>query len=1379
MKMKKWLTVLLAVLLAFGAFPAGSFAEEQGLFRYEVKKNGTAKITGINDTTIRTLEIPAELDGHPVTAIGSRAFINLKNLQLVVIPEGVGSVESLAFEYCTSLESVSIPDSLVSVELLAFVSCPKLKTVVVSPDHPVLAVENKALVNRKNQALIVALEHEDTGTYTVAQGIREIGGFAFDSCRFSAILLPDSVTSVGNGAFSECVNLTEIVLPEGVTKIGSQLFFGCENLVSVTIPDSLTRIGTALFGKTPALTDVRISPDHRAYKMIGSLLVDKRNKEIVSSLNNLPETYEIPEGIRIIGQMAFQGNRDLAEVVVPRGVTRIKYAAFSGCSLRVITLPATLRDIEKNAFESSKGLLIKAPAGSLAEEFSKYRYSFEAIPDESAVKEQDLFREDKADSTAEVAPEEPADEVREESFDSRVSGMYRYEVLADGTAKIISADESLTDGNIPAEVDGHPVTSIGNRAFSNCKSLQSAVIPEGVVFVGNFAFMNCTALESVSIPDSLTQICSVAFGDTPALTDVRISPKHPVYEMIGTLLVDKRDMRIITALNSTPALFEIPEGIKGIGDFAFLGSSRLTEVTVPEGVTRIGENAFSGSLRLRAVTLPASLKWIGDEAFRDYPDLLIKAPADSLGEQYARENGYRFETLRTASVAKEAADFRYRVKEDGTAEITGINDKDIEVMEIPAEVDGYPVTSIYYQAFERCRNLVSAIIPEGVTSIDNRAFWGCNQLESVSIPDSLVSIGEGAFDCGRLTEIKVSPDHPVFAVENEALIDKRDRTLVRFLGPEITGTYEIAQGIRAIGPAAFAYNTNFTTLVIPDSVTEIGEEGLALCRSMKEIVIPDSVVSIGFWAFLCCSGLESVTIPDSVTGIGPDIFYECSSLASINISPDHPVYEVIDQLLVRKADKAVIAASGAIRGKYAVPEEIRIIGERAFWGCGKLEELFIPDTVTEIVGQYAFDRNTTVRACAGSAAQEYCEENSNVRFSEITPEEYADEVRKLEQEKADREAEESVYIWTDIWNNRFYGMYAYKVMEDGTAKIVRADRELRDGNIPAELDGIPVTSIGNEAFLCCADLQSVVIPEGVVSLGRNAFWGCYALESVSIPDSLVSAGGQIFASCRKLKTIEISPDHPVFAVENRALVNRQDQTLIISLDREDTGTYTVAQGIRRIEEHAFDSCLFSSVVLPDSVTSVGNFAFSSCGNLTEFILPEGVAEIGNQVFFSCGKLESITIPDSLAGIGPGFFGHNPALAGIRISPDHPVYEMNGPLLVDKRNREIVSVLNNAPAVYEIPEGIKAIGDEAFMGCTVLTEVIVPEGVKRIGESAFCGCPNLKTVTFPAGTTELAEDAFKSSWVQLIKAPAGSPAEQYARKNGLSFEALPAGTGGAD
>ncbi len=720
--------------------------------------------------------------------------------------------------------------------------------------------------------------------------------------------------------------------------------------------------------------------------------------------------------------------------------------------------------------------------------------------------------------------------------------------------------------------------------------------------------------------------------------------------------------------------------------------------------------------------------------------------------------------------AEEKGLYRYKVKEDGTAEITGINDESLETMEIPAEVDGYKVTSIGIFAFGECFSVMTAVIPEGVTEVGGHAFANSYMLETVTIPDSLVSIGGGAFRSERLSEIILSPDHPVFAVENKALINKQDMTLVRFLGPEITGTYEIAEGIRAIGPEAFEF-ARFSSVVIPGSVTSIGEEAMEFCENLKEIVIPEGVVSIGYGAFDRCDRLESVTIPDSVTEIEGRIFWICTNLTSIQVSPDHPVYEAVDLTLVDKKKKEIISASGAIRGKYAIPDGILAIGDSAFRGCRDLEELLIPDSVEEI-GKYAFDDGTVVRACPGSAAWQHCRADNSIRFTEISPEDYAETVRKLEQEKADgTQPAAGRYFRDDEDVTLVSGLYQYTVKEDGTAEITKADEFLTDGNIPAELDGHRVTSIGSFSFHDCAKLEKVVIPEGVTSVGYGAFWNCGRLESVSIPDSLVSMDREPFSACRKLKTMEVSPDHPAFAVENGTLVNKRNMTLIYIMDREDTGTYTVAQGIRTIDDSVFANSAFSAIILPDSLTSIGNLAFRSCKNLTEIVIPEGVTMIGSQVFISCEKLESITLPDSLINIGGGIFGNNPALSAVRISPDHPAYEMIDHLLVDKRDRRIVSALNCTPEKYEIPAGIREIGYLAFQGSNDLTELTVPEGATKIWYSAFSGCEKLREITLPASMEEIGNYAFEYSRELLIKAPAGSWAQKYSEENGYRFEAV--------
>ena len=227
-------------------------------------------------------------------------------------------------------------------------------------------------------------------------------------------------------------------------------------------------------------------------------------------------------------------------------------------------------------------------------------------------------------------------------------------------------------------------------------------------------------------------------------------------------------------------------------------------------------------------------------------------------------------------------------------------------------------------------------------------------------------------------------------------------------------------------------------------------------------------------------------------------------------------------------------------------------------------------------------------------------------------------------------------------------------------------------------------------------------------------------------------------------------------------------TLFYQLDRKQTRDITVPQGIRAIAENAFNSSACSSIILPDSLTEIGSNAFGSCPNLKELVIPEGVKTIGGQAVYGCENLESITIPSTVEYIDGGLFGSNKALTKVVVSPDNPNYEMIDHLLVDKRDMKIVMALNSTPAKYEIPEGIKKIGFMAFQGSDDLEELVVPEGLTEIGTSAFSGCSKLCKITLPASVNEIETYVFEYSYHLVIKAPEGSYAQEFCKKNGYEF-----------
>ena len=507
--------------------------------------------------------------------------------------------------------------------------------------------------------------------------------------------------------------------------------------------------------------------------------------------------------------------------------------------------------------------------------------------------------------------------------------------------------------------------------------------------------------------------------------------------------------------------------------------------------------------------------------------------------------------------------YKYSLDEDGNATITGYSGS-VSALAIPQTIDGHKVVAIGKGAFKgTC--LVNVTIPDTVTEIGYSAFEDCKQLSSVSLSSNLTELGSGAFlNCSSLTSIRIpkslesaysgiTVDGPFDGctalknVELESGMTKIPTDL--FNGCPGFTTITIPDTVTEIGEAAFAY-TNLTSIVIPDTVTDIENNAFSNCKQLSSVQLSNSLVSLGHDVFLSCTSLTSIRIPKSLESVS--IFYggpfeDCSALQNVELEPG----------MTRIPDDLFKNCTGPI--SIVIPDTVTEIGASAFYGS-HLSSIVIPDTVTDI-GNYAFSG---------------CAELKDVTLPNI---------RK----------------------NIVAGMFENctsleKIVLPETVTAIRPDAfrgctALKDITWSKALE-----TIESCAFQNCSALTDVTIPDSVKSIGFGVFSNCSALSAVTLPDGVKELGGQLFNNCDALTTVTI-PDSVTSIGEQ------------VFYDCDALTTVKLGSGLTEISESTFEHCdVLESLRIPRRVTTIGDNAFKDCVKLTSITIPRSVTKISSNAF---------------------------------------------------------------------------------------------------------------------------------------------------------------------
>lgn len=451
--------------------------------------------------------------------IGGGAFSQCNDLSEINIPAKVSNIGSEAFSNCTGINPLTIPNTVTSIENYAF---NMIKNVVYNGE----ATGSPWGALTINGTVDGDFIYADAGKTQLTAYIGKGG----------EVTIPETVTSIGPRAFSNCENITSVTIPETVISIGEAAFCNCTKLTTVNIPNSITSISDFTFESCHKLSSVTI-----------------------------------PEHVTNIGKYAFAYCYDLKSVNIPESVTSIGSSAFYCCSrLGSVTIPNTITEISSDAFYHVKNIVYNgestnAPWNAL---------NLNGIVDGDFV----YYDEEKTELSAYIG------DGGDVTIPDKVVYIWGYS---------FEGYRDITSVTIP-----NSVTYIGLGAFQSCTGMTSVTIPNSVTAIGEDAFSTCRSLTSVVIPNSVTTILDYAFGGVKNIVYSGTATGSPwgalsVNGVIdGDFIYYDEEKTILLVYIGEGGDVTVPETVTSIAEKAFYERHELTSISIPNSVTYIGPSAF-------------------------------------------------------------------------------------------------------------------------------------------------------------------------------------------------------------------------------------------------------------------------------------------------------------------------------------------------------------------------------------------------------------------------------------------------------------------------------------------------------------------------------------------------------------------------------------------------------------------------------------------------------------------------------------------------------------------------------------------------------------------------------------------------------------------
>lgn len=1134
-----------------------------------------------------------------VTSIGERAFSGCAGFTSLIIPTSVTTINNHTFFYCTGFTgNLVIPATVTSIGESAFEGCSGFTGDLVIPNS-ITSIGNNAF------SYCTGL----TGSLTIPNSVSSMGS-AFMGCVFNGLYIdapniPDSfmrdycreitgnlhfgnsVITIGEKAFEECTGLTGLTFSNSVTTIGERAFFGCTGFTGeLTIGNAVTTIGESAFERCSGFSGSLSIPNS----------VTTIGPHVFYDCTGITGSLTIPNSVTSLGDLAFYNCSFNGLDINTSTITAI---AFYGCDF---TGSLTIGD-SVNFIEG--GLAHKSFTGDLV------------IPNSVTTIGEGAFENCSFDGSLTIP--------------NSVTSIGRY-AFAGCSFNGLNIDVSIIPNELfrncesitGSLVIGNSVITIGEYAFDRCSNLTgSLTIPNTVTSIGDGAFRNCSGFTgSLTIPNSVTEIGSEAFSGCNGFTDLTI----------GTSVTSIGEGAFRNSNGFTGSLI-IPNSMITIGDYAFMYCTGFSgDLTIGNSVTSIGNYAFAMCSDFTGnLTLGNSVDSIGNYAFWYCSgftgDLNIPNSITSIGKAaFAQCNGFTGNlTLGNALTS---------IGENAFEECNGFTGN----LVIPNSV-----STIGKYAFLSCSGFNGTLtLPDSLLEIGEAVFSGCSGFTgSLTIPDSVTSIGSGAFSgCSSFTGDLVIPNS-VSTIGESAFYGCNGFTGSLTIPNSVTqiegwtfwdctgfsGDLVIPNSVTRIWTAAFSGCIGLNgTLTLPNSLTEIGERPFSGCsfnglnidltnipsisnniggNYSGTLTLGNSVITIEESAFDGCSGFTGdLIIPNSVTTIGNFAFRNCTGFSG-NLTIGNSVTSI---------GISAFNSCNGFRGNLSIGNSVATIGNLAFYNCSGLTgDLVIPNSVTTM-GGYVFGE------CSGFTGHLYI---SNALTSI-----YYDTFFNCSGLTGDLVIPNSVTL---IGESAFKGCSGFTgelIIPNSVTTIDQYAFQNCSGFTGGLTIGNSVTIIGKYAFDGCSGFTGdLALPNSLTKIGHRAFQGCTALTgTLTIPENVTWIGMGCFVNSGFTKV-----NFNAINCTNMGCDDSSGDCYFVLWQNSNLQEIIIGENVTQIPDYAFGSqtsqfCRLT--FLGNRVTRIGAQAFihdqsDDCGLIGDLVIPSSVTEIGDWAFYGCYGITSI------------------------------------------------------------------------------------------------------------------------------------------------------------